>query len=103
MTSSPTTSWQIDGQAMETVTDFIFSGSKITVDGDWCHEIKTFSPLKESSDKPRQCIKKQRDYFAYKSLFSQSYHFSNSHVQMWQLDHKEDWAPKSWCFWMVVL
>ena len=72
MTSSPTTSWQIDGQAMETVTDFIFSGFKITVDGDCCHEIKTFSPLKESSDKPKQCIKKQRHYFAYKSLFSQS-------------------------------
>ena len=82
MTSSPTTSWKIDGQAMETVTDFIFSGFKITADGDCCHEIKTFSPLKESSDKPKQCIKKQRHYFAYKILFSQSYHFSNSHVQM---------------------
>ena len=82
MTSSPTTSWKIDGQAMETVTDFIFSGFKITADGDCCHEIKTFSPLKESSDKPKQCIKKQRHHFPDKGVYSQSYDFSSSHAWM---------------------
>ena len=49
---------------METVTDFIFLGSKITADGDYSHKIKTLAPWKESSDKPRQCIKKQRHHFA---------------------------------------
>ena len=58
MASGPITSWQIDGETMETVTDFIFLGSKITADGDHSHEIKTLAPWKESYDKPRQCIKK---------------------------------------------
>ena len=52
---------------------------------------------------PRQHIKKQRHYFANKSLSSQSYSFSSSHVWMWELDHKESWALKNWCFWTVVL
>ena len=61
MASSPITSWQIDGENLETVIDFIFLGYKITVDGDCCHEIKkTLAPWKESHDKPRQHIKKQR-------------------------------------------
>ena len=60
------------------------------------------APWKESYDKPRQCIKK-RHYFAVKGLSSQSYGFSNSHVWMWELDHKEGWVPKNWCFWTVVL
>ena len=60
-------------------------------------------PWKKSYDKPRQCIEKQRHYFAKKDLYSQSYGFSSSHVQMWELDHKEDWAPKNWCFQSVVL
>ena len=59
-------------------------------------------PLKKSHDKPRQHIKKQRQYFA-KGLSSQSYGLSSSHVQMWELDHKEGWAWKNWCFWTVVL
>ena len=58
---------------------------------------------KKSYNKPRQCIKKQRHYFANKGLYGQSYGFSSSHVQMWELDHKEGWAPKNWCFWTVVL
>ena len=61
--SSPITSWQIDGETMETVTDFIFLGSKITADGDCSHEIKTLAPWKKSYDQPRQHIKKQRHYF----------------------------------------
>ena len=56
MSSSPITSWQIDGKIMETVTDFIFWGSKITVDGDCSHEIKTLAPWKKGCDKPRQYI-----------------------------------------------
>ena len=60
-------------------------------------------PWKESCDPPRQHIKKQRHYFANKGPSSQSFGSSSSHVWMWELDHKESWAPKNWCFWTVVL
>ena len=63
MASGPITSWQVDGEIMETVTDFIFGGSKITTDGDCSHEIKTLAPYKKSYDQSRQHIKKQRHYF----------------------------------------
>ena len=82
MASSPITSWQTDGVTVETVTDFIFFGSKITADGDCSHEIKTLAPWKQNYDKPRQCFKKQRHYFADKGMYSQNYGFSNSHVWM---------------------
>ena len=82
MASGPITSWQIDGETVETVRDFIFGGSKITTDGDCSHEIKTLTPWKESYNQPRQHIKKQRHYFANKGLSSQSYSFSSSHVWM---------------------
>ena len=58
---------------------------------------------KKSYDQPRQHIKKQRHYFANKGPSSQSYGFSSSHVWMWELDYKESWALKNWCFWTVVL
>ena len=61
------------------------------------------TPWKESYDQPRQYIKKQRHYFVHKGLPSQSYGFSSSHIWMWELDYKESWAPKNWCFWTVVL
>ena len=61
------------------------------------------TPWKESCDQPRQHIKKQSYYFANKVSFSQRYGFSISHVWMWELDYKESWAPKNWCFWTVVL
>ena len=65
MASGPITSWQIDGQTVETMTDFIFLGSRITADGDCSHEIKKMlAPWKKSYDQPRQHIKKQRHYFA---------------------------------------
>ena len=64
---------------------------------------KTTASWKESYDKLRQHIKKQRHNFANKGLYSQSYGFSSSHVLMWELDHKEGWAPKNWCFQTVVL
>ena len=82
MTLGPITSWQIDGETMETVTDFIFLGSKIIADGDCSHEIKTLAPWKKSYDKPNQHIKKQRHYFIDKDLYSQSYGFPSSHVWM---------------------
>ena len=100
MVSGPITSWQING---EIVRDFILGGSKITADGDCSHEIKTLAPWKESYDQPKQHTKKQRNYFADKGLCSPSYVFSSSHVWMWELDYKESWAPKNWCFWTVVL
>ena len=88
---------------METVKDFIFLGSKITADSDSSDEIKRFAPWKEGYYKPRWYIKKQRQYFANKGPFSQSYGFSSGHVWMWELDCEESWAPKNWCFWTVVL
>ena len=61
------------------------------------------TPWKESYDQPRQPIKKQRYYFANQGPSSQGYGFSSSHVWMWELDYKESWVPKNWCFWSVVL
>ena len=75
MASSPIISWQIDGETMETVTDLIFLGSKITADGDCSHEIKMLAPWKKSYDKPRQHIKKQKHYFDNKCLSHQGYVF----------------------------
>ena len=75
MAFSLITSWQIDGEKMETVTDFIFLGSKITADSDYNHEIKTPILWKKSYDKPRH-------HFANKGLSSQGYGFSSSHVWM---------------------
>ena len=96
--SSPITSWQIDGEIMETVRDFIFLGSKITAGGDCNHAIKKMlAPWKKRYDQLRQHIKKQT------LLCQQSYGFSSSHVWMCELDYKENWALKNWCFWTVVL
>ena len=75
MASSPITLWQIEGEKLYIVVDFIFLGSKITADSD----------------------------FANKGPYSQSYGFSSSPVWIWELDHKEDWEPKNWCFRTVVL
>ena len=100
MASSPVTSWQIDGETVETVADFIF----------WLQNHcrwwlqpwnkKTLTPWKKSCDHSRQHIKKQRHCFANKG---QGYGFSSSNVWMWELGYKESWAPKNWCFWTVVL
>ena len=83
--------------------NFILGGSKITADDDCIHEIKTLAPCKKSYEQPRQHIKKQRHYFADKGPSSQSYGFSSSHIWMWELDYKESWVLKNWCFWTVVL
>ena len=87
---------------MERMTDFIFLGSKITEDGDCSHEIKWHLFL-GSYDKPRGLIIKQRHHFANKGLYSSDYSLSNRHVQIWELDHREGWAQKNWCFRIVVL
>ena len=90
MVSSPITSWHIDGEIMEIVTDFIFLVSKITADGDCSHEIKkTLAPWKKSYDQPRQHIKKQRHQFADKCPSSQSYDFPSI------LYECESWAIKN--------
>ena len=81
MGSGPVTSWQIDGETMEKVTDFISLGSKITADGDCSHEIKRCL-LPESYDQPGQHIKKQKHHFANKGPSSQGYGFSSVHVWM---------------------
>ena len=81
MASGRIAPWQLDGETVETVTDFILLGSKITADGDCHHEIKkTLGPWKKSYDQSRQHIKKQRHYFANKGLSSQGYGISNSHA-----------------------
>ena len=103
MASSSIASWQVDGKTMETVTDFIFLGSKITVDGDCSLKIKNAYSLEEYLWQPKQCVKKERHYFANKGPSSQSYGFSSSHVQMWELNHLEVWMLKNWCFQTVVL
>ena len=81
----------------------IFLGSKITADGDSNHLIKRHFPWKESYDKPRQHIKKQRHHFADKVPYSLRCSFSSSLVWMWELDNKETWTLKNWCFWALVL
>ena len=103
MASSPITSSQINGETVETVADF-FEGLQ-----SYCRcwlqpwNWKTVTPWKESYDQPRQQTKKQRHYFANKGPSSHSYGFPCSHVWMWELDCKESWALKNWCFWTVVL
>ena len=82
MASGSITSWQIDGETVETVADLILGGSKITVDGDFSHEIKRRLLLGRKADQPRQYIKKQRHYFTNKGPSSQSYGFSSSPVWM---------------------
>ena len=82
MASSPITSWKIEGEKVEAMKGFLFLGSKITANGDCSHEIKTVAPWKESYDKPKQRIKKQRHHYTDKGPSSQSYGFSSSHVWM---------------------
>ena len=104
MASGPITSWEIDRETVETVSDFIFWGAPKSLQMvTAAMKLKDTYSWKKSYDQPRQHIKKQRHYFANKGPSSQSYGFSNSHVFMWELDYKESWVPKTWCFWTVVL
>ena len=104
MASSPITSWQVDGETVERVADFIFLDSKITADGDCSHEIKILLLLGRKVMTNLDSILKSRDIIlSTKVCLSQGYGFSSGHVWMWELDYKESWAPKNWCFWTVVL
>ena len=103
LASGSSTSWQIDGETVETVTDFFFLGSKITADGDCSHEVKGRLLLWRKVMTYLHSILKIRHYFANKGLFSQSHDFSSIHVWMWELDYTENWVPKSdpfelWCW-----
>ena len=102
MASGPITSWQIDGETMETVTDLILGDAKITADGDCSHEIKRRMLFGRKVMTNLDSILKSRD-ITLPTKSSQSYGFSSSHVQLWELDYKESWALKNWCFWTVVL
>ena len=89
-------------ETMEKVTDFIFLGFKITADGDCSHEIKGCLPLGRKAMTNLDSVLKSRDMtLPTKVCNSRSYGFSSSHVWRWELDHKESWAPKNWCFWTV--
>ena len=99
MASSPITSWQIDGETVETVTDFILGAPKSLQMVTAAMKLKDICSLEEKLQPIRQNIKKQRHYFANKGPPSQGYGFSSSHVWMRELDYKESWAPKNWCFW----
>ena len=92
--SSPITSWQIDGETMEAVTDFILGGSKITADSDCSQEIKRCLLFGRKAMTKLDSILKSRDIIN-KCLSNQSYGFSSSHVWMWELDGEESWAPKN--------
>ena len=94
MASGPIISWEIDGETVETVAVFILGGSKITAVGDCSPEVKRHLLLERKVMTNLDSILKSRD----KGLSSQGYGFSSSHVWMWELDYKESWAPKNWCF-----
>ena len=98
MASGTITSWQIDGETMETVRDY-FLGLQSHC-GRWLQpwNEKMLAPWKKSCYKHSQHFKRQRHHFADKSPSTQSYDFFGSHVWMWELDHKEGWVPKNWCF-----
>ena len=103
MASGLITLWQIDGKTIEMVTDFILGAPKSLQIATAAMKIKMLAPWKISYDQPRQYITKQRHYLPTKDLSYQSYGFSSSHVWMWELEYKESWVVKNWCFWTVVL
>ena len=103
MASSPITSWQTDGGRSENWQILFSYASKSPGTVNHSHEIKMFSPWKESYEKPPQCTKRQRYHFADKGLYIQSYGFSSSHVWVWESNHKGGWGLKNWSFWTVEL
>ena len=104
MAFGPITSWEIDGETVETVSDFISLGSKITADGDCSHEIKRFSLLGRKVMSNLDSIFKSRDItLPTKVHLDKAMVFSSGHVWMWELDCEESWVLKNWCFWTVVL
>ena len=102
MASALITSWEIDGETVGTVADFIFLGSRITADDDCSHEIKRSLLLGRKVMSNLDSILKSRD-IVNKGPFSQGYGFSSGHEWMWELDYTESWALTNWSFWTVVL
>ena len=105
MAYGPITSWEIDGETLEIVPDFIFLGSKITADGDCSHEIKRCLLLGRKVMANLDSILKSK-YITLSTkvhLVKAMYGFSSSHVWMWELDYKESRVLKNWLFWTVVL
>ena len=103
MASCPITSWQTDWRTMETVTDFILLGSKITADGDCSHEIKRHLLLGRKAMTKLDSVLKSRDITLPTKVHLVKAMGFFHHVWMWELDLKESWVPKTWCFWTVVL
>ena len=104
MASRPITSWEMDGETVETVSDFVFWGSKITADGDYSHEIKRGLLLGRKVMTNLDSILESRDItLKTKVHLAKAMVFSSSHIWMWELEYKETWAPKNWWFWTVVL
>ena len=105
MASGLIISWQVEGGKVETVTDFNFLGSKITVDGDWSHEIKRHLLLgrKAMINLDICVLNAETSLCQQRSSLAKSCGFSSSHVWMRESDHKEGWMPKNRCFWIVVL
>ena len=103
MATHPISSRQIAGEKVEAVTEFIFVGSKITVDSDCSKESKGSLPLERKAITNIDSLLKSRNTtLLTKCPYSQSCGFSSSHVRMWELDHKEGWVLKNWCFWILV-
>jgi len=103
MASSPITSWQIDGKTVETVADFIFLSSKITVDGDCSHETKRCLLLGRKVMTNLDSILKSRDITLPTKIYLVKAMVFPIVMYGYELDYKESWAPKNWCFWTVVL
>ena len=99
MASGPITSWQIEGEKVEVVTNFLFLGSKITADGDQSHEIRRQLLLDRNLDKRRQRVEKQRHRSTNKGPYSQGFPSG----WLWELDHRVGRVPKNCCLWTVML
>ena len=103
MASCPITSWEIDGETVETMVDFIFWGSKITADGDCSHEIKRCLLLGRSVMTNLDSILKSRDITLSTEVRLVTAIVFPVVMYGCELDYKESWVPKNWCFWIVVL
>ena len=103
MASGPITSWQIDGETVETVADFVFWGSQITADGDCSCEIKRRLLLGRKVMTNLDSILKSRDITLPTKVHIVKAMVFPVVLWMWELVYKESWVPKNWCFWIVVL
>ena len=103
MAPGPISAWQIEREKVEVVTDFLFLGSKITVDGDCSHGIKRWLLIGRKAMTNLDCVEKQRHYSADKGLYNQGYGYPRAHVWLWEVDCKKGRVPTNWFLWTVVL